>query len=59
MNPYGAAMRARFDGTCKACNEIIKAGKHEITKDENGNWIHLCKFPALYAIHYLSSLSYH
>jgi len=34
-------MKARFDGTCKVCNLVIKAGKHEIIKDENGKWIHI------------------
>ena len=33
-------MKARFNGTCKVCELAIKAGKHEITKDDSGNWIH-------------------
>ena len=33
-------MKAQFNGTCKICDLVIKAGKHKIIKDSNDNWIH-------------------
>jgi hypothetical protein len=33
-------LKARFDGICKVCSLQIKAGKHDIIRDSNGNWIH-------------------
>ena len=33
-------MKAKFNGTCKVCDMMIMAGKHDVVKDENSNWIH-------------------
>jgi len=32
-------MKARFNGKCVECGEVIKIGK-EITKNSKGNWVH-------------------
>ena len=33
-------IKARFDGTCKICNKMIKSGKDEIIRNSKGIWIH-------------------
>jgi len=32
-------MKARFAGTCPACNDAIRVGK-EIAKNSEGKWVH-------------------
>ena len=34
-------MKAQFNELCKVCNEMITAGKDEIIKGKNNNWIHV------------------
>ena len=34
-------MKAQFNETCKVCDKMIMAGKHDVVKDEDSNWIHV------------------